>query len=162
MMNTDMKKHVVQLLDTYHKRARQIAILRYELANPPTITGKEMIDSMQFTHPEEAGHSSGHNSNRTLHIALNYQEKAELMNAEVLWEISGELEKLMEEQSRLEYYVSLLEPRQEKVLRLTCFEHVRQEEVAKELGVTVRRVQDIKAQAVSELAEMYSLITGRK
>ena len=69
---------------------------------------------------------------------------------------------LEQEQARLEYYISLLDPRQERVLRLTCFEKIAQEAVAEELGVTVRRVQDIKAQAISELAEMYSLTAGRK
>ena len=38
----------------------------------------------------------------------------------------------------------------------TYFERVTQEAVAKELGVTVRTVQDIKAKAIGELAEMYS------
>ena len=54
MMNTDMKKHVVHLLDTYHKRARQIAVLRYELSDPVKITEEEMIDTLQFAHREGA------------------------------------------------------------------------------------------------------------
>lgn len=95
-------------------------------------------------------------------MARAYREKAGLLNAEVLSEISLELMELEKEQQRLEYYISLLEPRQEQVLRRTCFEKAAQEAVAEELGVTVRRVQDIKAQAISELAEMYGLITGRK
>lgn len=48
------------------------------------------------------------------------------------------------------------------MLRRTCFEKAAQDAVAEELGVTVRRVQDIKAQAISELAEMYGLTAGRK
>lgn len=162
MMNTDMKKRVVQLLDTYHKRARQIAVLRYELSAPVKITEEEMIDTLQFAHQEGTGRTEGHISNKTPYIALNYREKAGLLNAEVLSEISLELMELEKEQQRLEYYISLLEPRQEQVLRRTCFEKAAQEAVAEELGVTVRRVQDIKAQAISELAEMYGLITGRK
>ena len=115
-MNAEIRKYVAQLLETYHKRARQIAILRYELANPTTVTEKEMIDAMQFARPEDSGHPSGHISNKTFHIAMNYREQADRLNTESLWEISRELEKLMEEQSRLEYYVSLLEPQQAKVL----------------------------------------------
>ena len=103
----------------------------------------------------------GHISNKTLHIALNYREQAARINAESLDEISRELVSLMEEQDRLEYFVSLLEPRQEKVLRRTCFERVPQETVAEELGVTVRRVQNIKSQAIDELAEMYGLAANR-
>ena len=162
MMNTDMKKHVVHLLDTYHKRARQIAVLRYELSAPVKITEEEMIDTLQFAHREGAGHTEGHISNKTPYIALNYREKADLLNAETLSEIAAELMDLEQEQARLEYYISLLEPRQEQVLRRTCFEKAAQEAVAEELGVTVRRVQDIKAQAVGELAEMYGLTAGRK
>ena len=162
MMNAEMKKHVVQLLDTYHKRARQIAVLRYELSAPVKITEEEMIDALQFAHQEGAGHTEGHISNKTPYIALNYREKVSLLNAEALSEISAELMELEKEQQRLEYYISLLEPRQEQVLRRTCFEKAAQETVAEELGVTVRRVQDIKAQAISELAAMYGLITGQK
>ena len=161
-MTSDMKKHVVHLLDTYHKRARQIAVLRYELSAPVKITEEEMIDTLQFAHQEGSGRSEGYVSNKTPYIALNYQEKAGRLNAEVLSEISAELLALEQEQARLEYYISLLEPRQERVLRLTCFERIAQEAVAEELGVTVRRVQDIKAQAISELAEMYGLTAGRE
>ena len=88
MMNTDMKKHVVHLLDTYHKRARQIAVLRYELSDPVKITEEEMIDTLQFAHREGAGHTEGHISNKTPYIALNYREKADLLNAETLSEIA--------------------------------------------------------------------------
>ena len=95
-MNAEIRKYVAQLLETYHKRARQIAILRYELANPTTVTEKEMIDAMQFARPEDSGHPSGHISNKTFHIAMNYREQADRLNTESLWEISRELEKLME------------------------------------------------------------------
>lgn len=162
MMNADMKKYVVHLLDTYHKRTRQIAVLRYELSDPVKITEEEMIDTLQFAHQEGAGHTEGHISNKTPYIALNYRKKAALLNDETLREIAAELIDLEQEQARLEHYISLLEPRQERVLRLTCFEKVPQEAVAEELGVTVRRVQDIKAQAINELAEMYGLTAGRK
>ena len=66
----------------------------------------------------------------------------------------------MQEQARLEYYISLLEPRQERVLRLTCFDKIAQESVAEGLGVTVRRVQDIKAQAIGSLRSCTALPRG--
>ena len=161
-MNIDVRNHVIYLLDTYHKRARQIAVLRYELTNPAMVTDSEVLEAMQFARSEGIRRPAGHISNKTLHIALNYREQAKRINAENLDEISTELVKLTEEQSRLEYFVSLLEPRQEKILRLTCFERVPQEAVAKELGITVRRVQAIKAQAIDELAEMYELAGNLK
>ena len=108
-MNTDltvMRKYVTQLLETYHKRARQIAVLRYELSNPQKITEDEMLDVMQFARTEGSGRTAGHISNKTLHIALNYREQAARINAESLDEISRELVSLMK--SRIGWSISSL------------------------------------------------------
>ena len=42
------------------------------------------------------------------------------------------------------------------MLRKAYLEKAPQEQVARELGVSVRRVQDIKAKAIDALAEMYA------
>ena len=152
-MNTEMKKRVLELLDNYHKRARLSALLRYELAR---VTEKDLIGAMNFAHQEGLGRPEGHISNKTLYIALNYQDRAKQLNAETFHEISAQLLELEQEQDRLNYYLSLLEPRQEQVLRKAYLEKAPQEQVARELGVSVRRVQDIKAKAIDALAEMYA------
>ena len=71
-MNTEMKNRVLELLDNYHKRARLIALLRYELAHPARVTEKDLIGAMNFAHQEGLGRPEGHISNKTLYIALNY------------------------------------------------------------------------------------------
>ena len=159
-MNTEMKNRVLELLDNYHKRARLIALLRYELAHPAQVTEKDLIGAMNFARQEGAGRPEGHISNQTLYIALNYQDQARQLNAETFQEISAQLMKLEQEQDRLNYYLSLLEPRQEQVLRKAYLEKVPQEQVARELGVSVRSVQDIKAKAIDALAEMYAFTAG--
>ena len=159
-MNTEMKNRVLELLDNYHKRARLIALLRYELAHPAQVTEKDLIGAMNFARQEGAGSPEGHISNKTLYIALNYQDRARQLNAETFQEISAQLMKLEQEQDRLNYYLSLLEPRQEQVLRKAYLEKVPQEQVARELGVSVRSVQDIKAKAIDALAEMYAFTAG--
>ena len=115
---------------------------------------------MNFARQEGAGRPEGHISNKTLYIALNYQDQARQLNAETFQEISAQLMKLEQEQDRLNYYLSLLEPRQEQVLRKAYLEKVPQEQVARELGVSVRSVQDIKAKAIDALAEMYAFTAG--
>ena len=159
-MNTEMKNRVLELLDNYHKRARLIALLRYELAHPAQVTEKDLIGAMNFARQEGAGRPEGHISNKTLYIALNYQDQARQLNAETFQEISAQLMKLEQEQDRLNYYLSLLEPRQEQVLRKAYLEKVPQEQVARELGVSVRSVQVIKAKAIDALAEMYAFTAG--
>lgn len=160
-MNTDMKRRVIGLLETYPDRKRKIDALRYELANPARITQTEQLEAMTYAHGDTEGRpGAGHISNKTLYIALNYQNKTEKLNASVVDEVAGQLYEAEQEQSRLEYYVSFLESRQADVIRRIYFEQEPQEAVAKALNISVRTVQAVKAKAVNALVELYSL-TGK-
>lgn len=154
-MNANMKEYVMNLLDGYHRRAREIALLRYELAHPVRVTDQEMIGAMNFARQTGMGHPEGHISDKTFYIALNYQEQASRLNDETTGELSARLIALEREQARLEYYMSLLEPRQAQILRGIYIEKKPRETVAEEQGLSVRRLQEVKALAVDNLTEMY-------
>lgn len=157
-MNTDMKAYVLDLLGSYPKRGREIEALRYELAHPAQVSPADQLEAMNYAHGNTDGKpSTGHVSDKTLFIALNYQEKAEKLNAGVVKEVPGQLYEAQQEQSRLEYYVPLLEPRQAEVIRRTFFKPESQDAIAKSLNISVRTVQTVKAQAIRTLAELYSL-----
>ena len=93
-----------------------------------------------------------------MNIALNYLEKAEHANRELLDEIVGRLAPLERRLERLEHYVSLLSPRMAKVLRLYYFEERLWDEIASELGISVRSAQKLRSGAVDKLVEMYDFI----
>lgn len=155
-MNTDMKKQVTKLLETYPDRERQIALLHYEMQHSARVSPEEMIDSMALGHGDGMGGSGkGRISNKTMYIALNYQEKMDRMNAETADEIAQRLLELEEKQDRLRYYASLLKPRQAEVIRRTFFKPESQEETAKALKISVRTVQTVKGQAIDALVEFY-------
>ncbi|WP_326202884.1 hypothetical protein [Dysosmobacter sp.] len=86
-----MKNYVINLLETYHDRERKIAVLRYNLAHPAKVSTTEQIETMTYGHGDGLGHTKGRVSNKTLYIALNYEEQAARMNAEVTSEIANEL-----------------------------------------------------------------------
>lgn len=160
-MNTDTKAHVTGLLENYSKRERQIALLHYEMQHGARISPEEMIDGMSLSHGDSmAGSGKGRISNKTLYIALNYQERMDRMNAESANEIAQRLLELEGEQDRLRYYVSLLEKREAEALRLFYFEGRSWEETAKELGVVLRSVYKIKSKAIGHLADLYAYTTG--
>lgn len=154
-MSVNMKEHVVNLLKTYPERERKVALLHYELEHTAYTSGDEMIGAMALGHREGTSHSDGHISDKTLYIALNYQLKADKLNADTRKEIVDQLVKLEQEQRRLEYYVSLLEKRQALVIRMAYFEGKTWEDVAEKVGVIMRTVHKIKNRALEQLAEMY-------
>lgn len=148
--------YVLMLLESYNERARKIAVLRYNLEHPAKVSRSEQIEAMNFGHGDGLDHSAGHISNKTLYIALNYEEQAERMNAESAHEIAKELFALECEQRRLTYFIGLLDKRQAEVIRLVFVDGIPTKEVAASFGLTYRTIDRIKRTAIENLAEMYA------
>ena len=159
-MNGNMRTHVEELLRTYHRREREIAVRKFELSNFTGISEGEQIGAITFGRGEGSFRAPGHISNKTLHIALNYQEQTSRVNSEALHEIADELAKLELEQRRLCYYVSLLEKRHAQVLELIFFEGLTKEAAAKKMGLAPRTIQQTQKQAIDALTELYSDLRG--
>lgn len=156
-MNDNVRSRVITLLESSQERKRKIALLHYELDHAPQTSGKEMIEAMALGHGESGGHTNGYISDKTFYIALNYQSRADELNADLKKEIVEQLVDLEQEQKRLEYYVSLLDVRQAEVVRLGYFKRLPWEEVASAVGVAPRTVRKIRDHALEELTEMYRL-----
>lgn len=154
-MSAESRDKVVNLLETFHEREQKIALLEYELMNFPRASPDEVIDGMGLGHSSGLTPHSGCISNKTLFIALNYQDRTEQINKETLNDILDELGEVESVQSRLTYYVSILAPQQKKVIRRFYFEGRSWEEIAKEVKVALRTVHKIKNRALDKLAEFY-------
>lgn len=156
-MTVETKTYVVGLLESYQTRSKQIELLHYELDHPMRVTANEMIGALAFAHGDgnSSGHPGSHASDKTLYIALNYQDRADQMNNGASKEAVERLVTLEQEQERLRYYISLLAERQVTIIKLTYFEGCTQEDVATKMGLAKRTVQMLKAQAIDELVAMY-------
>lgn len=159
-MEYEPKEQIIRLLETYHARVQKIALLYYELKHPAHISPKEMLNGMSFGHGDGSVRSPGHISDKTMYIALNYQEQAERLNANTKAEIAAQLAELEQIQNRLNYYVSLLDVREAEVIRFVYFARHTWSEVAQKLGVTPRTARRIRDQAIENLAKMYAFTKG--
>lgn len=154
-MSAESRSKVISLLESFHEREQKISLLKYELINFPRASPGEVIDGMGLGHSCELSPHSGYISNKTLFIALNYQDRAEQINGEALKDILEELGEVENIQNRLTYYVSILAPQQKKVIQRFYFEDRGWEEIAKEVKVALRTVHKIKNKALDKLAEFY-------
>jgi len=162
-MEFDMKTHVTQLLETYPERERQIALLHYEMQHTACISPEEMIDGMSLGHSDSMGGSGhGHISNKTMYIALNYQEQMERINEESINDIADRLLRLESEQDRIRYYVSLLNKREADVIRLFYMEQASSEEMEKTMNLSAKTIRKLRSQAVETLAKMYEFAGTKK
>lgn len=154
-----MNEYVINLLESYSKREQQISLLYYEMQHTAHILPEEMIEGMSLGHGYSLGSSvKGHISNKTMYIALNYQEQMKRINAEAINEIAQRLLELEAEQDRIRYYVSLLKRREAEVIRLVYFEDCNQDAAAKKLGIVSRSLRRIKKEAIERLVEMYTFV----
>lgn len=157
-MSTNVKTYVIDLLESWPKRERNIALLHYELDHVMQASQNEMIEAMALGHGDSRGFHDGRVSDKTLYIALNYQNKVDRMNADAKEDVVVQLVKLEQEQKRLEYYLSFLEDRQIEVLRLYYYEKLSKEKVAESMNLSVRTVHTLKSRALAALTEMYQLV----
>lgn len=159
-MNVEVKAYVISLLESYQKRSKQIELLHYELSHPARVSENEMIEALSLAHGEGGGSRGCHASDKTLYIALNYQDRVNYLNGKSNEEIVSKLVSLEREQERLKHYVSLLDDRQEQVIKLFYFEGVTQDEAADRMAVSVRYIRSLKAKAINELTSMYEYVSG--
>lgn len=159
-MDINTKDYVIGLLESYTDRKRKIAVLHFELDHAAQTSKNEMLETMALGHGDGSGRMDDRISDKTLYIALNYQNRVDKLNADTKEEIVIELVKLEDEQNRLDYYMSLLEERQAETLRLSYIKKLPQEKVAETLGLSVRTVQTLKAKALSDLVEMYQFVSN--
>ena len=157
----EVKEYVLRLLKDYRNTDRQIQLLRYEMEHC-SVSAKDVISEMAFARGDGSGRSPSQISNKTLYIALNYQEKAEKYRAETTEEIACRLWELERERDRLTHFVSLLDEKQAAVIRLCYFEGKSRDEIAAALSIGVRSVQRFRNLAITALCEMYHFIADLK
>ena len=131
--------------------------MRYALDHAARVSPEEMINAMNFAHSEGIGTVIGHVSDKTAYIALHYQQEIATINKESNGKLAAQLWDMEQKRERLHFYVSLLEPRQEMVIRLYYMEGKSREETAEALDVAVRTFHKIRKNAIRRLTEMYEL-----
>ena len=154
------RESIVRLLENYPTMQRQIALLRYEMEHPAHISPSELIGAMSFAKGDGLGTSSGHISDKTLYIAMNYQQKAELLNCEAINDVSKRLMELEQTVDRLHYYLSLLDEKKQTVMHLYYIEHKPWETICQEMSISSKTLRKIREAAIDELTDMYAFTTG--
>jgi DNA-directed RNA polymerase specialized sigma subunit len=160
----DSKSRIIALLKSYPSMKRQIEQLRFEAEHPSLINDKELIESLALAGAKlgEVGAPSSQPSNRTMAIAMRYQDIKQNMNSSITTEIMAELRLLETEVKRLEHYTSLLPPLRASVIRLMYFEQKSWAETEAEINLSKTSITNLRKEAVKELVSMYSYIGGLK
>ncbi len=155
------REDVAALLKTYPKLQKKINLLEYERLHPNRVSQDEVISGLALAHPLEGGTGQpGHISDKTMQIALNFQDEADRLNYATILEIDQELQMLRNRIHKLEFYVSQLDKRQAEVIRKYYFEEKTWPEIQKELRVSSRTLVKRRDDALDALASMGQYMDG--
>lgn len=156
-MSEKIREEVICILENYPETTRKISLLHYELEHPQTISPEELIGAMNFAHGDEnVSPTPGHISNKTMYIALSYQEKAASANIETMDSIATKLFSLEREIDRLNYYLKLLDDPHRNIITLVYIDRVSWDDICRDKHISRRKANYLKAEAIDALVEMYS------
>jgi hypothetical protein len=147
-------RKLVELLINFRSNERKVKVLQFELANRPQLSGTELIEAMSLSVPEGLGGLTGHISDKTMRIALQYDDRAHDMNIEAKEAILQELVPLQAQQNKLKYYISLL-GHDGSVLVGYYLEGKSWNQMEQETEVTVRTLHRWKNEQIQKLLDMY-------
>ncbi len=123
-MYVEIRKEVLRILEAYPSTKRKIALLRYELEHPQQITSDELIGALNFAHGDGQPSIPGHISNKTMYIAMSYQEQVTKTNSDIMDSIATRLYALEHEMNRLDYYLNLLDAPYRNIITLLYIDQV--------------------------------------
>ena len=149
---------IVEKLKLYPTMQEKLKLLRFELGKVARISEDEVMTSLAYGCQSCEKISSGNADSRdkTLKVALSYKSMAEQMNSQAVAEIAHELGEVSTEIERVDYYLSLLSPDHEQVIRLIYFEKKTWYEIENETGFSRRTLTKRRSEAVDRLMPMYN------
>ena len=159
-MSDNMQAKVLSMLENYVHDARLITLLRFELDHSFHVSAEDAISAMNFAHGDGGSAPTGHISDKTAYIMMRYQDEVDEANEELNGKVAAQLWELEQRQDRLRFYVSLLEPKQEGVIKLHYFEGKSRDEVCEQLDISSSTYDKTRKKGVDRLVEMYEMTTG--
>ena len=157
-----LKNQVVELLESYMSRETKIKLLTYEMKHLPRVSPQEMLEAMALSAPEGFGGLTGHISDTTMQIALNYNDVARRTNLEGRNDLLAELTSLETIHDRLTYYVGLLPERERSVIQAQYFYGKTLQEISAEMEKTPRTIQSYRKAAIENICKMYRFASRGK
>lgn len=149
------RENVIELLRTYPKLQKKIRLLEYERLHPSKVSQDEVISELALGHPlTGVVGAAGHISNKTMQIALNFQDEADRLNYETVLEIDQELHVLQQRVEKIEFYVSQLEKKQAEVIRKYYFEEKTWPEIQKTMHISSRTLSKYRDDGLDALSAM--------
>ena len=150
-----MKGYVEKMISEYPHMVREREHLRKQIEAQEFLSAEELICAMSFSHPDGERVQSSNLSDKTARIALEYQEKLEEINNELIVPMQKRYDALDTEISFLESSIEELPEDMTSAMKELVIYGFTWEEVAANLYISITKLFKIRRAAIECLVRTY-------
>ena len=150
-----MKGYVEKMISEYPRMVREREHLKKQIESCEFLSADELICAMSFSHPDGERVQSSDLSDKTARIALEYREKLDRMNKELLVPMQKRYSALDKEISFLENSIEELPENMNTVMHELVIEGFTWKEVAANLHISITKLQKLRRSAIEYLVRIY-------
>jgi hypothetical protein len=150
-----LKGYVEKIINEYPQMVRERERLKKQLESCEFLSAEELIDAMSFSHPEGEHVQSSNISDKTAKVAMEYQERLEKINNELIEPMQKRYDILDEEITFFEESVRGLPENMADVMAALFLEGVTWDNAEYSFCMNRRTIADCRKKAIACLVRMY-------
>ena len=150
-----MKGYVEKMISEYPQMVRERDSLRKQLESCEFLSADELINAMSFSHPEGERVQSSNISDKTTKVAMEYQERLDKINSELIGPMQKRYDALDEEITFFEESVRGLPDNMADIMIALFLEGVTWDNLEVDFLMNRRTISDYRKNAISCLVRMY-------
>lgn len=150
-----MKGYVEKMLRDYPKMVKEREELKRQIDAQEFLSEEELINAMSFSHPDGERVQSSELSDKTARIAMEYQQKLDKINVELIEPMQNRYNTLDEEITFLESSIDELPVEMRDAMHDLVIDGLTWEEAATNLYISVTKLQKVRKAAIDNLTRLY-------
>ena len=150
-----MKGYVEKIIEEYPQMVREREQIKKQLESCEFLSAEELIETMSFSHPEGERVQTSNISDKTARVAMEYQERLEKINNDLIVPMKKRYDVLDEEITFFEESVRKLPDNMAEVMSALLLEGVTWDTAEYCFCMNRRTIADCRKRAIACLVRMY-------
>ncbi|MEY8762496.1 MULTISPECIES: hypothetical protein [Clostridium] len=153
----ETREYVEYLLKNYNEIVKDVEQMKFELKTFKDVESDEVIESLNFSSPNDEKISTSSISDKTCKIALIYDEVVKRINNETKEEIIKMIKATEFEITRLNYCIDRLQTKIKEVIKGVYINKKSLKYIGNELFISENTVNRYRKKGIEEIIAMYNI-----
>lgn len=152
-----MSERTLTMMREYRSKRRELAVLLVQLQNFTGLSETEVIESMQFSQPQEERVQTSNISDKTAQIATSFRERTRRLNEEWYEYLFEQYYDLKEELDFFDFALSQLSGQLPGIMHDLVVDQASWEQVMERYHISRKTLWRYRQKAIEELDHLYEM-----